>query len=74
MGDTRTWEPGCNLVAEDGEADCMYLIHTGQLRAVVHGQGVRVTELNTLGPGELFGELMISGERRAASGVWPVWW
>jgi CRP/FNR family transcriptional regulator, cyclic AMP receptor protein len=74
VGDTRTWEPGCNLVAEDDEADCMYLIHTGQLRAVVHGQGVRVTELNTLGPGELFGELMISGERRAASGVWPVWW
>lgn len=69
LGDTRTWEPGSTVVAEDDEADCMYLIHTGQLRAVVRGQRDRVTELNTLGPGELFGELMVSGERRVASVV-----
>jgi len=69
LGETRTWEPGATVVAEGDEADCMYLIHTGELRAVVCGKGGRVTELNILGPGEFFGELMISGERRVASVV-----
>ena len=48
-------------------ADCLFIIHSGQLRAVVAGDGTRLVELNTLGAGEFFGELMLSGERRAAS-------
>ena len=39
--------------------DCMYLIHEGELRALVAGDGGRVVELNTLTAGELFGELML---------------
>ena len=58
LGETRTWEPGAN---------CMYLIHEGELRALVAGDGGRVVELNTLRAGELFGELMLSGEPRAAT-------
>lgn len=67
MGETRTWEPGATVVSEGDAADCMYLIHEGQLRAFVAGSGGRVVELNTLGPGELFGELMLDGERRSAT-------
>jgi CRP/FNR family cyclic AMP-dependent transcriptional regulator len=67
LGETRTWEAGTTVVTEGDEADCMYVIHTGELRAVVAGDGGRVVELNTLGAGEFFGELMLSGERRAAS-------
>jgi CRP/FNR family transcriptional regulator, cyclic AMP receptor protein len=67
LGETRTWEVGATVVAEGDTADCMYIIHSGELRAVVAGNGGRVVELNTLGPGEFFGELMLSGERRAAS-------
>ena len=66
-GDTRTWEPGTAVVTEGDEADCMYIVHEGELRAVVAGDGGRSVELNTLGAGDIFGELMLSGERRAAT-------
>ena len=45
----------------------MYIVHSGQLRAVVAGEGVRDVELNTLGAGDFCGELMLGGERRAAT-------
>jgi CRP/FNR family cyclic AMP-dependent transcriptional regulator len=66
-GDTRTWEAGMTVVCEGEVADCMYIIHSGELRAVVAGEGGRQVELNTLGPGEFFGELMLSGTLRSAS-------
>lgn len=66
-GETRTWEPGTAVVTEGDLADCLYIVHAGELRAVVKGEGGRTVELNTLGPGEVFGELMLSGERRAAT-------
>jgi CRP/FNR family cyclic AMP-dependent transcriptional regulator len=69
LGDTRTWEPGTAVVTEGDVADCMYIIHAGELRAVIAGEGGRSVELNTLRAGELFGELMLSGERRAATVV-----
>jgi CRP/FNR family transcriptional regulator, cyclic AMP receptor protein len=67
LGETRTWEPGTVVVAQDDVADCLYIVHTGELRVLLAGDGGRTTELNTLGPGELFGELMLSGERRSAT-------
>lgn len=67
LGETRTWEPGTAVVNEGDAADCMYIIHSGELRAVVAGEGGRLVELNTLGPGEFFGELMLSGARRSAT-------
>jgi len=39
--------------------DCMYLIHEGELRALLAGDGGRVIELSALTAGELFGELML---------------
>lgn len=67
LGETRTWEPGTTVVHEGDVADCLYIVHSGELRAVLAGEGGRSVELNTLGAGELFGELMLSGERRAAT-------
>ena len=67
LGETRTWEAGDSVVTEGEIADCMYLIHEGELRAFVAGDGGRVVELNTLHAGELFGELMLSGELRSAT-------
>jgi len=67
LGETRTWEPGTAVVNEGDVADSMYIVHSGELRAVVTGVGGRTIELNTLGVGEFFGELMLSGERRAAT-------
>ena len=48
LGETRTWEPGTAVVTEGEPADCMYIVHTGELRAVVTGDGGRTVELNTL--------------------------
>ena len=67
LGETRTWEPGTTVVQEGDPADCMYIIHEGELRAFVAGDGGRVVELNTLRAGEFFGELMLSGEVRSAT-------
>lgn len=67
LGETRTWEPGTAVVTEGDTTDCMYIVHTGELRAVVAGDGGRKVELNTLSAGDVFGELMLSGGRRAAT-------
>jgi CRP/FNR family cyclic AMP-dependent transcriptional regulator len=67
LGETRTWEPGTTVVTQGDPADCMYLVHEGELRAVIAGEGGRVIELNLLRPGEFFGELMLSGELRSAT-------
>lgn len=66
-GETRHWEAGDRVVTEGDPSDCLYIIHEGELRAVVAGEGGRAVELNALGPGEFFGELMLDGERRSAS-------
>lgn len=56
------------MVVTEGEvADCLYIVHAGELRATVTGDGGRTIELNTLGEGDVFGELMLSGGLRAAS-------
>lgn len=67
LGETRTWEAGTAVVTEGAAADCMYLIHEGELRAVVAGEGGHVVELNTLRAGEFFGELMLGGDLRSAT-------
>lgn len=67
LGETRTWEPGMAVVTEGDTTDCLYIVHTGELRAVVAGDGGRKVELNTLSAGDFFGELMLSGARRAAT-------
>lgn len=67
LGDTRTWGPGEIVVTEGDPADCMYVIHSGELRVFVSGEGGREVELSTMGPGEFFGELMLGVERRTAS-------
>ena len=55
------------MVREGEVADCLYIIHSGELRATVASDSARTVELNTLGAGELFGELMLSGGLRAAT-------
>lgn len=67
LGELRTWEAGTTVVREGDAADCMYLIHEGELKVVVAGEGGRLVELNTMRAGEFFGELMFSGERRSAT-------
>ena len=66
-GDTRNWEAGSTVVKEGDPADALYIVHEGELRAVVVGEGGRAVELATLGPGEVFGEMMLHGALRSAT-------
>lgn len=66
-GLTRTWEPGSVVVREGDDADALFVVHSGELRVFVAGEGGREVELSTLGAGELFGELMLAGTHRTAT-------
>ena len=61
LGETRTWEPGTAVVTEGETTDCLYIVHSGELRAVVAGGGGRKVELNTF----------MRNKRRAAPPVSP---
>ena len=39
LGETRTWQPGATVISEGELADCMYIVHSGELRALVAGDG-----------------------------------
>lgn len=67
LGSPRSYARGTIVVAEGEPALAMYLIHDGELRVYVTGDDSREIELNRLGPGEYFGELMLDGDSRSAS-------
>lgn len=60
--------PKNTIVVHEGEpADTLYLVLEGRLRVYVSGEDGRELELNRLGPGEHFGEMMLGGRVRTAS-------
>jgi CRP/FNR family transcriptional regulator, cyclic AMP receptor protein len=66
-GHRMPFDAGVAVVTQGDAADCLYIVHAGELRAFVMGESGRVVELNTLGPGDLFGELMLHGHERSAT-------
>jgi len=67
LGHTRGYAKGTIVVTEGEPALSMYLIHEGQLRVFVSDEEGREVELNTMGPGEYFGELMLGSQVRTAT-------
>jgi CRP/FNR family cyclic AMP-dependent transcriptional regulator len=67
LGHARGYAKGTIVVTEGEPALSMYLIHEGQLRVYVSDEEGREVELNTLGPGEYFGELMLGSQVRTAT-------
>lgn len=67
LGHTRSYTKGTIVVTEGEPALSMYLIHEGALRVFVSDEDGREVELNTMGPGEYFGELMLGSQVRTAS-------
>lgn len=64
---TISLEAGEILFHQGDSADCMYVLLSGRLRAYSDdGQGREITH-NTLGPGEILGELLLDGGARSAS-------
>ncbi len=67
LGSSRQFAKGAIVVTEGEPALSMYVIQQGRLRVYVSDDEGREVELNTLGPGEYFGELMLDGQTRSAS-------
>jgi CRP/FNR family cyclic AMP-dependent transcriptional regulator len=66
-GHTRTYAKGTIVVTEGEPALSMYLIHEGTLRVFVSDEDGKEVELNTMGAGEYFGELMLGSQVRTAT-------
>ena len=67
LGPARQYPKGAIIVTEGEPALSMYVIQQGRLKVYVSGDEGREVELNVLGPGEYFGELMLDGQVRSAS-------
>lgn len=55
------------VVLEGDIAETLYVILEGSVRVYVADEAGREAELNVMGPGEYFGELMLGSQRRTAS-------
>lgn len=55
------------VVVQGDPAQALYVILEGRVRVFVSDDDGRQAELNRLGPGEYFGELMLTSRRRTAS-------
>ena len=67
LGHTRPYAKGTIVVTEGEPALSMYLVHEGQLRVFVSDEDGKEVELNMIGPGEYFGELMLGSQVRTAT-------
>jgi len=67
LGHTRAYAKGTIVVTEGEPALSMYLVHEGQMRVFVSDEDGKEVELNTIGPGEYFGELMLGSQVRTAT-------
>jgi CRP/FNR family cyclic AMP-dependent transcriptional regulator len=67
LGHTRAYAKGTIVVSEGEPALSMYLIHEGHLRVFVSDEEGKEVELNVMGAGEYFGELMLGSQVRTAT-------
>jgi CRP-like cAMP-binding protein len=64
----QTFEPGSFIFREGETADCAFIIEDGQVEVLVDSDDGSSIATNTIGKGELFGELaLIDGLPRSAS-------
>lgn len=66
-GSARSFPKNAVIVVEGEPAEAMYLILEGTLMVYVDDESGKVAELNRLGPGQYFGELMLGSAVRTAS-------
>ena len=63
----KTFPRNTIVVLEGDIAETLYVILEGSVRVYVADDGGKEAELNVMGPGEYFGELMLGSQRRTAS-------
>jgi CRP/FNR family cyclic AMP-dependent transcriptional regulator len=67
MGQVKSFPKNTIVVLEGEPAEALYVIVGGQVRVFVSDEDGKEAELNVLGPGEYFGELMLGSQKRTAS-------
>ncbi|HEX2237509.1 MAG TPA: cyclic nucleotide-binding domain-containing protein, partial [Gammaproteobacteria bacterium] len=68
FGVTRTYPKYAVVISEGDESQCLYVIRQGRIKVYVSDEQGREVILNTLDPGEYFGELsLIDQAPRSAS-------
>ena len=64
----RKYKKGLIILGKDGSTDYLFILLSGTVHAYRDDDSDRKIIVNTIGPGELFGELaMLSGDRRSAN-------
>ena len=67
VGQVRSYPKNTIVVHEGEPAEAMYTVLEGTLRVYVADEDGKEAELNTVGPGQYFGELMLGSHVRTAS-------
>ncbi len=55
------------VVHEGDKTDSVYVIHSGRVKVYLNGKNGKEIDLNILGPGEYFGEMVLDSGPRSAS-------
>lgn len=55
------------IIHEGDRTDSVYVIHSGRVKVFLYGQNGKEIDLNILGPGEYFGEMVLDSGPRSAS-------
>lgn len=55
------------IIHEGDQSDSVYVIHSGRVKVFLYGKNGKEIDLNILGPGEYFGEMVLDSGPRSAS-------
>jgi CRP/FNR family transcriptional regulator, cyclic AMP receptor protein len=66
-GAVRAFAKGSVIINEGDETDSLYVVLSGRAKIYVSEEDGREVVVNTVGPGEYFGELVLDGGPRSAS-------
>ncbi len=55
------------IINEGDQTDSVYVIHSGRVKVFLYGKNGKEIDLNILGPGEYFGEMVLDAGPRSAS-------
>jgi CRP/FNR family transcriptional regulator, cyclic AMP receptor protein len=68
-GTPRTFAKGAIVVSEGDESDCFYIIQSGRTKVYASDESGHEVILNTQGPGEFFGELVLIDQAPRSASV-----
>ena len=66
-GAVRSYAKNVVIVSEGDTTDSLYVVLSGRVKAFVSDESGREAVVNTIGPGDYFGELVLDGGPRSAS-------